>query len=134
MHFFLDIEQFLDVGMLLNVAIDSPWQILTDLMLIGQLFEYFQVLTLGNILRSNLWYQRSHTVDVVCKDHAADCLDEYHTKSFLIGNRSHISKANSQHYSCSPIIWPNVLLKPFSIVDTLYSQPIIVRIKLRHHH
>lgn len=87
------------------------------------MFECFVIFTLFDILRPYITYQRSHRVDVICQTHNTENLDNNQTQSLLIGTCCDVSKPNSKHNSCSPIVSPNISLEPSCILNTFFSKP-----------
>ncbi len=103
--------------------IDFPLKFIRELIFIRQLFECLVIFTLFDILRPYITYQRSHRVDVICQADNTENLDNNQAQSLLIGSCCNVSKSNCQHYSCSPIISPDVFLEPSRILNSFYSQP-----------
>ena len=62
----------------------------------------------------------ANAADVVREHHTTESLDYGQAKGLLVICRSYISKANCQHCCGSPVICPNVLLKPLSIANPCF--------------
>jgi hypothetical protein len=54
LHFFFDVEELLDVGVLLDVVVDPPSEGFADVVLVNQLLEDLHVLALLDILRADV--------------------------------------------------------------------------------
>lgn len=132
LHLLLNIEQLLDVGMLLDIIIDPPGERLADIVLIYQLLKDLHVFALHNILGADVGDQRSDAVDVIGQHHAADSLDEDHTKRLLIAHWHHIPKPNREHNRRSPIVRPYILFKPRSVHYILAHLPILLGVEVGH--
>ena len=110
--------------MLLNEIIDFPSELFCYFILLGQLFEYFQVFMFLLVLQSNVGYQSPHTIDVVSQNYATDCFNENHEAGFLIASRDDITESDSEHNGGTPIVGPNILFIPSCILNPPFNHPV----------
>ena len=112
LHLLFNVEHFLDIGVLFNIAIDLLGKGFANMVLINELLEDLQALALFNILGANVGNERADAVDVVRKHDAAYGFDEDHAQCFLVANWSHVSEPDGQHDRRSPVVGPYVLFVP----------------------
>jgi hypothetical protein len=69
-----------------------------------------------------------YTVDIVSKGQTTESLNKNYTDGFLIIGRCYITEAYRKHDSSSPVITPNILLRPWDFIDSELNHPIFIRV------
>lgn len=127
-----DVELLLYVYTLLDKASDLPLQLAGKAVSFIQLVESLELFSLLDILGTNISYQSTNPVDVVCQAHHTDYLDEDQAESLLIIGRIKISKPDGEHDVDSPVVGPDIFLIPKTIVDIFYIVPVMREIDVGH--
>lgn len=117
---------------LLDVVRNFILYLIIYLCFLWNLIEYFQIAVLLQIVWSDFWYNRTHSIDVVSQDDATHGLNKDHTKGLLLIGGDNITKADSQHDSNSPVVPPDILLIPLRVVKPLINQPVFFVIEPCH--
>jgi hypothetical protein len=96
------------------------------------LFECLEVFAPFYILCPDVANERTDPVYVVGQAHHTDYFYENQAKGLLICSGVEIAESHCKHYIDSPVVSPDVLFKPRSILDTSKLVPIVCGIYIRH--
>ena len=74
----------------------------------------------------------ANIIDVIGECNTAECLDKNKNYGFIIVASADVTKANGQHNISPPVVPPNVLDIPSSILDAKFNQPVSLTVDVRH--
>lgn len=129
---FFNVELLSDVDTLLYIITDSPLQLGREAVLFTELFECLEVFASFDILGADVADESAYPVDVIGEAHDTDNFYENKAKGFLIGCRVEIAKSHRQHDVHSPVVSPDVLFKPKSILNPSKLVPVFSGVDIRH--
>lgn len=126
--FFLNVRISLNDCRLLDIIGDFVLNFSIYRRFLWDLFKDFKITIFLQVIRTNFWYNRANSVNVISKNDAAHRLDKYHTKSLLMISRNYVTKPYSKHNRNSPIIPPHILLIPQRLIQPFPNNPILFMI------
>lgn len=130
--FFLNVRISLNDCRLLDIIGDFVLNFSIYRRFLWDLFKDFKITIFLQVIRTNFWYNRANSVNVISKDYAAHCFNEDHTKSLLMISRNYVTKPYSKHNRNSPIIPPHILLIPQRLIQPFPNNPILFMIQTSH--
>jgi hypothetical protein len=126
------VEFFSDIGRFLNVVVDTPFEVLCDIIFACEFAENFEVFAFLNILRSDIADEGTDAVDIVGETNTGDHFDEGQDHRLLVCCSSEVSKPDSEHHSGGPVIGPCVFLKPRRKVNIFVVHPVLLFVNTGH--
>jgi hypothetical protein len=127
--FLFDIEFFTNVDTFLDIVVDAPLNFGLKLILVSQLLEGFEVLAFLKVLSADVTDECSNPIDVVGQTNNTDYFNEDEAHCFIVSCCVDVPEAHCQHYIHSPIVGPNVLLKPKGVGTNVFAGiPIVVHV------
>ena len=85
-----------------------------------------------SVLGTDIADECANPINIVGQTDYTEKLNENQTNCLLFGHCCDVPETNSQHYVGSPIIRPNILLRPMRIVYIFQGIPIVLGVNLSH--
>lgn len=128
----IQVKFLLQLWLLFNVVLDFLYQLRWKIIFRGDESQSLSILVQFFRARTDIRNDIAKAADIVWERQTTHNFNKDQTHCLVMVRRNYITESYCKHYSCCPVIWPNISFSPRSIVNPLYCLPICLSVNGCH--
>ena len=128
----IQVKFLFQLRLLFNVVLDFLYQLCWKIIFRGDESQSLSILVQFFRARTDIRNDVAETADIIWERQTTHNFNKDQTHCLVMVRRNYITESYCEHYSCCPVIWPNISFSPWSIVNSLKCLPICLSVNFCH--